>query len=190
MIAINDVLIADAVVEEHFVCNLNACKGNCCIEGDAGAPLEETELKILEDIYPKVEPFLTNEGKQAIEEEGKYITYKKGVPRTPLINGGACAYVIFENGIAKCGIEKAYEEKAVDFQKPISCHLYPIRIKQHKGYEAVNYERWDICNPACSNGKKLKVRVYEFLKGPLTRKYGKEFYTALHEAVLFKESKK
>ena len=189
MIAIENILIADAVVQEHFICNLNACKGACCVEGDAGARLEKNELEILKKNYPQVEPLLTEDGKNAIAKQGTHITDENGIDRTPLVNNGACAYVIFETGIAKCGIEKAYEEKKIDFQKPISCHLYPIRIKKHDGYESVNYEEWDICNPACVNGKKLKVRVFEFLKEPLIRKYGKEFFKTLKGAVDFAEKK-
>lgn len=189
MIAINNILVSDAVVQEHFVCNLSACKGMCCVSGDAGARLEKKELEFLEENYEKIKPFLNEEGKKAIREQGKFITDEDGIDRTPLVQNGACAYVIFENGIAKCGIEKTFEAKQIDFQKPISCHLFPIRIKKHDGYEAVNYEEWHICNPACTNGKKLKVRVFEFLKVPLIRKYGKEFFETLKAAVEYEEKK-
>ncbi|USL95118.1 DUF3109 family protein [Riemerella anatipestifer] len=183
MIQIEDKLISEDLFSEEFVCNLNKCKGACCIEGDAGAPLEQSEVKILEDIYPKIKSYLRPEGIKAIEEQGTSVEDFEGDLVTPLIDNRDCAYVIFdENGITKCGIEKAYEEGAIDWQKPISCHLYPIRITEYSTFTAFNYHEWKICSDACTLGKELKVPVYKFLKTPLIRKYGEGFYQTLTEA--------
>src|SRR5687768_4890923 len=131
MLVIDDILIGDAVVQEHFVCNLTACKGACCVEGESGAPLEPEELEILEKIYPEVKPYLTEEGRQIIETNG-FSVGRKGALKTPLLKEGGCAYIRYENGVAQCGIQKAYREGKVTFEKPISCHLYPIRITKSK----------------------------------------------------------
>ncbi len=186
MILIDDVLISDDVIDIQFVCNIKKCKGICCVEGDSGAPVEKSETKILKKIYPKIKKYLLAEGIEAIEKQGtfvdepddEYTSYA-----TPLINGGACAYVNYENdGTISCAIEKAWKDGVTDFRKPISCHLYPIRIKQMETVTAVNYDVWDICGDACSLGKKLKVPVYVFLKDALRRKFGDEFYTTLEQA--------
>jgi hypothetical protein len=193
MIAIGKTLISEDVIEKHFVCDLNACKGACCVKGDYGAPLETEELPILDAIYEKVKPFLREEGIQAIEKQGKYLLYEKKEWVTPLVKGKECAYTIFEKGIAKCGIEKAYYAGKVDWKKPISCHLYPIRItKNRNDVEAVNYDRWNICNPACKLGENLKIPVYKFLKDSLVRKFGEDWYKELEIAaeLLDKEVKK
>ncbi|MDY3548223.1 DUF3109 family protein [Riemerella anatipestifer] len=183
MIQIEDKLISEDLFSEEFVCNLSKCKGACCIEGDAGAPLEQSEVKILDDIYPKIKDYLRPEGIKAIEEQGTSVEDFEGDLVTPLIDDRDCAYVIFdENGITKCGIEKAYEEGAIDWQKPISCHLYPIRITEYSTFTAFNYHEWKICSDACAFGKELKVPVYKFLKTPLIRKYGESFYQTLTEA--------
>lgn len=184
MIQIENKLISEDIFSEEFVCNLFKCKGICCVEGDAGAPLENAEAQILEDIYDKVKPYLTPQGIEAIEKQGKWeIDSADGEYVTPLINGGECAYVIYdEKGYTKCGIEKAYEEGAVDWQKPISCHLYPIRITEYSDFDALNYHEWNVCSDACSLGKELQVPVYKFLKTPLIRKYGEQFYTHLSDA--------
>lgn len=183
MLIIEDVLISEDVVEEAFICNLDACKGACCWEGDYGAPLEEAELDVLKQIYPDVEPFLTPEGKLAIRKQGKYTYFEEAEAfGTPLVNGGACAYMTRdENGVAQCGIELAYKAGATDFRKPISCHLYPLRITpaSEKQMEVINYERWSICAAACALGRKHQVPVYEFVRDALIRKYGEAFYEAL-----------
>jgi hypothetical protein len=179
MIVIDDKIVSDDVLEEHFVCDLNACKGACCVEGDTGAPLEEKELDILTDIYEQVKPYLTPEGIAVLEKE-KYMWEEEDQSyKTPLIKNGPCAYINYDNGIAVCGIEKAFYDGKIKFKKPISCHLYPIRISKKKDFDAVNYERWSICKAACKNGNKLKVPVYRFLKEPIIRKYGEEFYNVL-----------
>lgn len=184
MIQIDDKLISEDIFSEKFVCDLTRCKGACCVEGDAGAPLEKDETKILESIYEKVKPYLREEGIQAIEKQGTWaIDPLDGDFVTPLVEGGECAYVIFdEKGITKCGIEKAYEDGVIDYHKPISCHLYPIRISEYSSFSALNYHEWPICSPACDLGKELQVPVYKFLKSPLVRKYGEEFYNTLSEA--------
>ncbi len=183
MIIIEDKIISDAVIEEEFVCNLQACKGVCCVEGDGGAPLAESEVAILDDIYSIVSPYLTEAGRSVIAEQGRYVPNEEGGFSTPLINGGACAYLRFdEAGIAKCQIEKAWEDGKIDFKKPISCHLYPIRATRYDRFVALNYFEWDICDPACVLGKALKVPVYRFLKEPLIRAYGEDFYAQLEGA--------
>jgi hypothetical protein len=184
MIEVGHVLVHEDVTKENFVCNLSKCKGACCLEGDSGAPLEASELDILTDIYPKVKPFMTTKGIATVEREGAYVTDFEGDYTTPCVDiNKECAYVIWENGITKCAIEKAYEHGAIDWQKPISCHLYPIRITKYPEFDVLNYDRWSICSPACAFGNELKVHVYEFLKAPLIRKYGKDWYRELEEQV-------
>lgn len=190
MIAIDNVLLSDEVIQEQFVCDLNACKGGCCVDGDCGAPLTKDETKILKKIYPKVKPYLPAAYIAEIEKQGTHTMDPEYGYVTPTVNGGICAYgYTDELGIVKCGIEKAWKEGKIDFQKPISCHLYPIRVKQMPGYEAVNYEpRPTLCKPACKLGRQLKVPVYKFLKDSLIRKYGEEFYETL-EAIAKKMAK-
>ncbi|MEO8720364.1 MAG: DUF3109 family protein [Ginsengibacter sp.] len=181
MIAIDDILVSDQIVEEQFVCDLAKCKGGCCVDGDAGAPLENSELRELNEVYNTVLPYLSAESKLILETEGKYVYDREFGWVTPTIANGMCAYgIIDKKGIVKCGIEKAYLDGKINWRKPISCHLFPIRIKKTKNAELVNYEpREDLCSAACSLGKKLKIPVYKFLKEPIIRKYGKVFYDAL-----------
>ncbi|MFN6944903.1 MAG: DUF3109 family protein [Cytophagaceae bacterium] len=180
MIVVNNSIISDDIADHFFLCDLNKCKGACCIEGDAGAPLEESELEMLENVYSKVKPYLMPEGIKAIDEQGLYVTDDLGELTTPTINGKECAYAIYDDkGILKCGIEQAYLDGKIKFKKPISCHLYPIRISKHEHYEALNYDRWHICNPACRHGKEKGVPIYKFLKDALLRKYGQEWYNEL-----------
>ena len=184
MIEVGSVLVHEDVVKKNFVCNLNKCKGACCLEGDSGAPLDHDELHILDEIYPKVKPYMTEKGIQTIEREGTYVTDFEGDYTTPCVDvNKECAYVIFEGGITKCAIEKAYEEGVIDWKKPISCHLYPIRITAYPEFDVLNYDRWSICSPACNFGDELQVRVHEFLKAPLIRKYGEDWYKELEENV-------
>jgi len=183
MIAIGNTLISEEIIEKKFVCDLASCKGACCVKGDYGAPLEDNEIEILDRIYDAVEPYIPESGRAAIKKQGKYLRYEKKEWVTPLVKGKECAYTIFENGIAKCAIEKAYYDGKVDWKKPISCHLYPIRINKHRsGLDAVNYDRWSICNPACKLGESLKVPVFKFLKEALVRKYGEKWYNELELA--------
>lgn len=186
MLIIEDVLVSDEVISEQFLCNLNACKGACCWEGDYGAPLDATELPILEQIYTDIKTFLTPEGRSAIEKQGVY-EYNEDAEdfATPLINGGACAYMTRDDaGVAQCGIEQAHRAGATDFRKPVSCHLYPIRItpKSEHQFEMVNYEHWEICAAACTLGKQHQLPVYRFVQEALIRKYGEAFYEALDAA--------
>jgi hypothetical protein len=184
MIAIDNKLISDAIVEEQFVCDLNKCKGGCCEDGDSGAPLEIEELAELINNYQAIKPYLSPDGIDVIEKQGKYLYDRSFGWVTPTIKGAMCAYGIKDSkGIIKCGIERAYIDGKLDWRKPISCHLFPIRVKQSKqdpNIEYLNYEpRQDLCKAACKLGKKLKVPVYVFLKESIIRKYGKEFYETL-----------
>jgi hypothetical protein len=181
MIAIEGVLLSDEIIEEHFVCDLDKCKGGCCVDGDCGAPLNKEETKIIADIYPKIKQYLSDEYIAEIERQGTHVIDDEHGTVTPTINGGICVYAYTDEiGIVKCAIEKAYNDGVVDFKKPISCNLFPIRVTEMPGYEALNYEpRPTLCKPACKQGNKLKVPVYQFLKGPLIRKYGEEFYDTL-----------
>ena len=183
MIAIGDTLISDEVIEEQFVCDLAKCKGGCCVDGDAGAPLEDSELKEIAKAYDEVLPYLTDESKKELKRQGLYPYEHEFGWVTPVISSGMCAYgIIDKSGIVKCGIEQAYNDGKVSWRKPISCHLFPIKIKTSKSGKAdlVNYEpREDLCKAACKLGKKLKVPVHIFLKDALIRKYGAEFYDSL-----------
>lgn len=179
MFQIGKTIVSDELLEKEFVCNLSACKGQCCVDGDAGAPLDEDELEIMEKIYPIVKPFLRPEGVKAIEEQGTSIVGEDGGWETPLINGADCAYVIFDGNTALCGIEQAYNQGLIDWKKPISCHLYPVRIREFTDFSAVNYHKWHICSDACELGKELEVPVYKFLKEALTRKFGEAWYNEL-----------
>lgn len=184
MIKVGEVLISDDIRDKEFVCNLEKCKGACCVEGDFGAPLEENELQILADIYPIVKPYLTEKGIKTIEKEGTHVLDDENELCTPVIEGRECAYASYDKkGILKCGIEQAYNDGKISWKKPISCHLYPIRVTTKKNFEALNYHKWHICSPACALGKELQVPVYKFLKDPLTRKYGPEWYAELEKAM-------
>ena len=190
MVIVQDKLVSDEVLKEAFVCDLEACKGACCWEGDYGAPLEAEEVSVLERILDSIAPFLLPEAVALLREQGVYADYEDQGPGTPLMPNGACAYMTLdETGKAQCGIEQAFRAGATDFRKPISCHLYPIRIRKgHKGvFEALNYDRWEICSAACRLGKKLKVPVYQFLREALIRKYGAAFYEELEAAAHFLE---
>lgn len=184
VILIDDTVISDDIAENFFVCNLDKCKGACCVEGDLGAPLEDVELAILEEIYEDVKPFLSAAGIREIEKQGKYVKDFEGDYSTTTIDNKECAYAIYdERNILKCGIEQAYLAGKTDFKKPISCHLYPIRITKYDEFHALNYDRWDICNAACTLGEKLGVPVYKFLKEPLIRAFGEEWYAELEQEV-------
>ncbi|MFN4256004.1 MAG: DUF3109 family protein [Saprospiraceae bacterium] len=188
MILVQDKLVSDDVVQEQFLCNLTACKGACCWEGDMGAPLEAAELPILESIFEKVRPFLSPAGIAEIERNGTWRTEADGSFGTPLIDNGPCAYMTQNAlGIAQCGIEAAHKAGAIDWKKPISCHLYPIRVAKNEdiGFEALNYDRWDICSAACELGKQQQLPVYQFLQEAIVRKYGQDFYDELDGAAIF-----
>lgn len=184
MIQIDDTLVSLEVLQKKFVCDLSACKGACCVEGDDGAPLEDEERDELDLIYEDLKPFLRPEGIAAIEAQGTWTRDQYDEEYvTPLVNGSECVYTTFDDkGTAHCGIEQAYRAGAVDFYKPISCHLYPVRITKYKEFEAVNYDQWKICDPARACGMKLEVKVYQFLKPALIRKYGEEYFEQLEAA--------
>jgi len=182
MFQLGKTIVSEDLIEKDFVCNLGACKGECCIAGEAGAPLTSEEVKILETIYPKVKSFLRPEGIEAIEAQGTHVTTALGDLETPLVNGKECAYVSFTaNGTASCGIEDAFNAGEISFQKPISCHLYPVRVEDYSEFSAVNYHKWPICNDACTLGRELKVPVYKFVKAALIRKFGEHWYAELEE---------
>lgn len=194
MIAIDNVLVSDQIIKEQFVCDLSKCKGACCVDGDAGAPLNKNELKKVDEVFDIVFPYLGVESKIEIEKQGRYIYNKEFGWVTPTINNAICVYGIKDKeGIVKCGIEQAFLEGKTNWKKPISCHLFPIVVtKSRDGVtEFANYEpREDNCKAACALGKKLKVPVYQFLKEPLVRKFGKKFYEALEATAIFQKKKK
>jgi hypothetical protein len=180
MIVIDKTCISDDIADKMFVCDLEKCKGACCVEGDLGAPLNEDELPVLEQIYEQVKPYLSDAGRKAIKKQGVYIKDYEGDYSTPTIGDRECAYAIYdEKGILKCGIEQAYLDGKINFRKPISCHLYPIRITKYEEFHAINYDRWQICNAACQHGAALGVPLYKFLKEPLIRQYGESWYNEL-----------
>lgn len=184
MIIVDKAIISDDIKEQFFVCNLSKCKGACCEEGELGAPLADEELPILEEIYEKIKPYLMPQGIKAIEEQGLYLKDFEGDMSTPTVQGKHCAYANYDDrGILKCGIEQAYLDGKINFKKPISCHLYPIRITKYDDFDAINYHRWDICSPACELGKELQVPIYKFLKEPLIRKYGEDWYQELENQI-------
>ena len=185
VIVINNVLVSEDVIEKQFVCDLAKCKGGCCEEGDAGAPLEDDELQTVLDSYEKILPYLTPAAIKEIEKKGKYVYDREFGWVTPTLDNDneICVYGYRErNGLIKCAFEQAYNDGVIPWKKPISCHLFPVIAQKGKrgGYDKMNYEpREKLCKPACSLGQQLKVPVYEFLKEPLVRKYGEEFYQAL-----------
>ena len=183
MISIGKTIISEEVIKKQFSCDLNACHGECCIQGDSGAPLEEEEIGIIEDCLDEIKPYMTKSGKAAVRKNGVFDYDSDGDFVTTLIKGQECAFIYFENEIALCAIEKAYREGKISFYKPISCHLYPIRISQFKDFEAINYHKWEICDLALLKGKKEQTAIYEFLKEPLIRKYGADWYKQLDEEV-------
>lgn len=196
MIAIDHVLLSDKILSEQFVCDLSKCKGACCVDGDAGAPLDKAELKNIDDVFDAVIPYLNQESITEIERQGRYVYDQEFGWVTPTINSRICVYgIVDQQGIVKCGIEQAYLDGKVSWKKPISCHLFPVIVKKSSDAitEYANYEpREDHCKAACSLGKKLKVPVYQFLKEPLVRKFGAEFYDALDATAqhLYNNSKK
>jgi hypothetical protein len=180
MIAIENTLISDDILTEYFCCNLNICKGCCCVEGDAGAPLNEDEINYLENHLDLIKPYLTAKGRDVIDTDGVFEIAADNTMVTPLINRAECAYLTFDNnGIAKCAIEKTFEDGKITYQKPISCHLYPIRISRVGDADALNYDRWLICDNARVEGREKNIKVFQFLKEPLIRKYGSDWYEHL-----------
>ncbi|WP_339815175.1 DUF3109 family protein [uncultured Imperialibacter sp.] len=184
MILVENAVISDDIKEQLFVCDLTKCKGACCVEGDLGAPLEEDELQQIDSILDEVKPFMSDAGVKAIEKSGAYLLDEEGDFSTTTINNKECAFAIYdERGILKCATEQAWLAGKTKWRKPISCHLYPIRISKYDNYDALNYHRWQICAPACDHGKELGVPVYKFLKEALIRKYGEAWYQQLVEEI-------
>ena len=189
MIEIDDKIVSSDLLRECFACDLGKCKGICCVEGDAGAPLELDEVDLLEEEYENYAPYMTEEGRQEVERQGFMVVDSDGDYTTPLVNNAECAYAFSENGVTFCAIERAYREGKCSFLKPISCHLYPIRVKQFSnGSYGLNYHRWSVCRDAVECGKKIGLPVYKALKEPIIRRFREEFYKALECAEeLFKE---
>ncbi|WP_025741224.1 DUF3109 family protein [Aquimarina pacifica] len=182
MFQLGKTIVSEDIIEKDFLCNLSACKGACCIDGEAGAPLEESESHILKEIYPIVKSYLRKEGIDAIENQGVFVKTSDGELETPLINGADCAYVIFDDkNTAMCAIEEAYNQGEIDWKKPVSCHLYPVRVQEYTEFAAVNYHQWEICDDACALGKELQVPVYKFVKEALVRKFGEDWYSELEK---------
>lgn len=182
LVEVGDKIISTEIFKKKFVCDLNACKGACCIEGDAGAPLTLEEVSVLEDDLDVIKPYMRKKGIEAIEESGVFYMDQDNEPVTTLVNGKECAFVYFDDeGITKCSVEQAYLDGKTSFKKPVSCHLYPIRVKTFNEFTALNYDVWDICKPACECGSKLNVPVFRFLKEPLIRSFGSGFYDELIE---------
>ena len=183
MIEIDGKIIASDLLVEQFCCDLAVCKGECCVEGDSGAPLEIEEVDELENEYPNYKPYMTAEGIEAVESQGFMVVDVDGDYTTPLIDGAECAYSFKENGITFCAIERAYREGKCSFLKPISCHLYPIRVKHFAtGDYGLNIHRWNICKCAFDCGKREGVKLYKAMREPLIRRFGEEFYEALCQA--------
>jgi hypothetical protein len=187
VIVVDNILVSDEVLEKKFVCDLKKCKGGCCEEGDAGAPLDKEELDIILELYEKVKPYLSEAAIKEIERKGKYVYNREFGWVTPTLGSDKeiCVYgKRDENGVIRCAFEQAYYDGVITWKKPISCHLFPVIASKgkHGDYQRVNYEpREKLCNPACAFGKKLEVKVFEFLKEPLIRKFGEEFYNALEK---------
>ncbi|MGV8138767.1 MAG: DUF3109 family protein [Mangrovibacterium sp.] len=183
MLEIGKTIVSFDVLEEYFLCDLMKCRGACCVEGDSGAPLTQEEAVTIEEIYPLVEPYMTNEGKATVETKGTSMVDHDGDLVTSLVANKECVFTFKdEHGITKCAIEKAFLDGRVDFRKPVSCHLFPVRITEYKRFDAVNYQRLGICKPGRECGSGQKLPLYQFLKEPLIRKYGIGWYEQLHYA--------
>lgn len=182
MIQIENTLVSFDIFEKKFCCDIERCKGVCCIEGDSGAPLEKEEPDKIKNNFEGIKPYMKPEGTRAIEEQGFAVVDRDRDLVTPLINNRECAYAIEENGACWCAIEKAWTEGKSDFRKPISCHLYPIRVTKYPDFDALNYNKWDICSCARVKGEMNGIPLYRFLKDALIAKYGEEWYEQLEYA--------
>ena len=187
MIVIDNTIISDIITEKHFCCDLKSCSGACCVEGDEGAPLEKQEVDFISSNIEKIKVYMTKPSISQIENSGLFEFDKEGKYVTPLLNKKECVYLFYDKNIAKCSIEKAFHDKKIKFQKPISCHLYPIRITEYKDFSAINYHQWYICDKAVKLGKVKKILIYEFLKEPLIRKFGEKWYKKLDKEVKNKQ---
>lgn len=183
MIEIDDKIVSVDILKEGFLCDITKCKGICCVEGNAGAPLEIEEVDVLEAEYANYKPYMTGEGVESVERQGFMVLDEDGDYTTPLVNDAECAYAYKDGDITLCAIEKAWLEGKCSFRKPISCHLYPIRLINFKsGGVGLNYHRWSVCRSACENGVKMGVPIYKSLKDPIIRRFGEEFYASLEVA--------
>ncbi|MDE5625365.1 MAG: DUF3109 family protein [Muribaculaceae bacterium] len=183
MLEIQDTLVTLDLAEEYFCCDLDKCLGACCIEGDAGAPVSLEEIGKLEEVFPEVKADMLPRAVEEVAENGVAYPDADGEMVTTLLDGANCAFCTFaKGGVCLCAIDKAYREGRVAWRKPSSCALYPVRIKQYPTFTAVNYHRWSICRDAIANGRKLGIRLYQFLEGPLTERFGQEWYAELKEA--------
>ena len=183
MFVVGTALVSDNLKKIRFVCDLDACKGACCVDGDSGAPLDIEEVHQIRENIDLIKPFMTPEGIATIERAGTFESDSDANLSTPLVDSRECAYTYLENGITRCAIEKAFVEGKIPFAKPVSCHLYPIRINCYGDFDAVNYHEWDICKPALLKGKHEKVPLYVFLKDSLIRKYGEVWYEELVDQI-------
>lgn len=182
MLIVKDCIVTEDIADQCFCCSLAQCKGACCVEGDFGAPLDDAEIPILEKILPLVEPYMTEAGREVVHREGVSVPDNVDNPCTPLVNNRECAYVTWDaDGTAYCAIEQAFRNGKTDFMKPISCHLYPLRIDEYGEFKSVNYHRWDICRCAIAKGKECGVPLYQYLSEPLIRRFGQEWYDDLLE---------
>jgi hypothetical protein len=180
MIEIADTLVSRDLVERYFSCDLPHCRGLCCVEGDVGAPLEKSEAGELRKLLPVIWNDLSPTAKQVINERGMFCFDSEGEMVTSIVDGKDCVFTGYdEDGVCRCTIEKAYYEGKTDFRKPVSCHLYPVRVRQYNHYKAVNYDRWHVCKAAEVFGQSAKMLLYQFLKEPLIRKFGHEWFSAL-----------
>ena len=179
MLVVQNSIVSEDIKYVNFCCDLLKCQGKCCVEGDAGATLEKEEVKILKKILPQIKPYLTEKGIKEIEINGVSDIDITGDLCTRLIDSKDCVFLSYDGEIAKCAIERAYEDGKVDFQKPISCHLYPIRVENYGEFIAVNYHVWDVCKSAVIKGEKQKLPLYKMLKTPLIRKFGEKWYEEL-----------
>lgn len=183
MLIVDDCIISDNLADVCFCCDLASCKGACCVEGDSGAPLDADEVPVLERIYPSVKPYMTAAGIDVVEREGVSAIDVDGLPCTPLVESRECAYAVVENGLTLCAIEKAWRDGKIDYQKPISCHLYPVRIEDYGEFKAVNYHEWDICRCAVMKGRGEGIPLYRYLEQPLVRRFGQAWYDELCDQI-------
>lgn len=190
MIQIGNQIVSLDVLEKEFCCDLDKCKGICCVEGDAGAPILDTEITDYQENLDKILPYLSEKNQSVLREKGVFYLDEEGEKVTMLVDNAECAFTSHKDGISFCSIEQAYRDGAITVQKPISCHLYPIRCRQYRDFEALNYDSWSICSDALCKGKKIKLKVYQFLKEPLMRKYGEAWYRELCEVAKQWEAQK
>lgn len=183
MIQIQNTLLSDEILEVQFICDLCKCKGECCVEGESGAPITQEEFQQINEILPLIWDELTPKAREVINEQGIAYTDYDGELVTSLVDGNECVFAHFDtNGVCKCAIDTAFRNGHISVQKPVSCHLYPIRVIDYENFTAVNYHRWSVCKPAVNLGRKEGLPLYRFLKEPLIRKFGEEWYNEVCEA--------